>query len=92
MHHDTVLYGVGAATERAVQEDVHMVRSSTQVMEGRQVESQVETPAQSTRIEISQADATASHCQRLTVADVEHIVESKMAQIAERQVEVKVGK
>jgi hypothetical protein len=56
------------------------------------VESPVETPAQSRRIEISQADATASHRQSLTVADVEHIVDSKMAQIAERQVEIKVGK
>jgi hypothetical protein len=84
MHHDTVFYGVGAATERAVQEDVHL--------ESRQVESQVETPAQSTQIETSQADATASHRRSLTVADVEHIVDSKMAQIAERQVEIKVGK
>ena len=92
MHHDTVFYGVGAATERAVQEDVHVVRNSAQVTESRQVESQVETQAQSTRIEISQADATASHRRSLTVADVEHIVQSKMAQIAERQVEIKVGK
>lgn len=92
MYHHTVFYGVGAATERAVQEDVHVVRNSTQVTQSGQVESQVETQAQSTRIEISQADATASHRRSLTLADVEHIVQSKMAQIAERQVEIKVGK